>query len=62
MTNELRNRHQSQNVYNEEEVCNLKETRGGLRDIEAIALMLKAYFCITAPISHLFFREIKPFC
>ncbi|MFC2088974.1 hypothetical protein ACFLSX_05170, partial [Calditrichota bacterium] len=60
MISEVRNRHQSQNVYSEEDVCNLKETRGGLRDIEAVALMLKAYLGIFAPINHLFFRESKP--
>ncbi len=42
------------------ETCNLKETKGGLRDIEAIALMLKAYFGIGTPLSHNFFRQIKP--
>lgn len=60
MVSEVRNRHQNQIVYSEEDVCNLKETRGGLRDIEAVALMLKAYLGIFAPITHLFFREIKP--
>jgi hypothetical protein len=42
------------------ETCNLKETKGGLRDIEAVALMLKAYFGIGTPLSHNFFRKIKP--
>ena len=43
----------------EEENCNIKETKGGLRDIEAIALILKAYLGITDPIVRDFFREIK---
>jgi len=42
------------------ETCNLKETKGGLRDIEAIALILKAYFGISTLLSHNFFRKIKP--
>ena len=42
------------------DTCNLKETKGGLRDIEAVALMLKAYFGISTPLSHNFFRQLKP--
>ena len=39
--------------------CNLKETQGGLRDIEAVALILKAWLRIHAPISQDFFPEIR---
>jgi len=38
---------------------NIKEVRGGLRDIEAIALMIKAQLKITDPISVKFFEEMK---
>jgi len=38
--------------------CSLKETRGGLRDIEAIALMLKAELGSTSSISEEFFTQI----
>lgn len=41
------------------DTCNLKETKGGLRDIEAVALMLKAYFAIGTPLSHRFFKKMK---
>jgi len=43
----------------DDETCNLKETKGGLRDIEAVALMLKAYFGISTPLSHRFFKKTK---
>lgn len=39
--------------------CNIKETLGGLRDIEAIALMLKAYQETTMPLSESFFVDIE---
>jgi len=42
------------------ETCNIKEAKGGLRDMEAVALMLKAYFGIGTPLSHNFFKKIKP--
>lgn len=42
------------------EACNIKETKGGLRDIEAVALMLKSYFAIGTPLSHNFFKKLKP--
>ena len=58
MVNEIRNRQESVGQCDEES-CNIKETRGGLRDIEAIALMLKAFLGITDPIVKDFFREIK---
>ncbi len=53
--------HGRQNVVEQcaTESCNLKETRGGLRDIEAVALMLKAYLGIYAPLSQDFFPEIS---
>jgi hypothetical protein len=41
------------------EACNLKETIGGLRDIEAVTLILKAYLGITYPISEDFLLEMK---
>jgi glutamine synthetase adenylyltransferase len=41
-------------------VCNIKETRGGLRDIEAVALMLKAYIRYNKPLTQNFFLRIKP--
>jgi hypothetical protein len=40
--------------------CSLKETRGGLRDIEAIALMLKAELRLNLPVSEDFFTGITP--
>jgi hypothetical protein len=58
MVNEIRSRQESVGICDNES-CNIKETRGGLRDIEAIALMLKAYLGITDPIGKDFFREIK---
>ena len=41
------------------EALNLKEAPGGLRDIEAVALMLKAILNIYKPFSQDFFQEIK---
>ncbi len=58
MVDEIRSRQESIGQCDEES-CNIKETRGGLRDIEAIALMLKAFLGITDPIVKDFFREIK---
>jgi len=58
MVDEIRSRQESIGQCDEES-CNIKETRGGLRDIEAIALMLKAFLRITDPIGKDFFREIK---
>jgi len=58
MIEEIRSRQESVGQCDEES-CNIKETRGGLRDIEAIALMLKAFLGITDPIGKDFFREIK---
>ncbi len=44
----------------EEDGCNLKEAAGGLRDIEAVALMLKAYLGIHAPLTQDLFHWIRP--
>ena len=58
MVDEIRSR-QASVGHCDSESCNIKETIGGLRDIEAIALMLKAFLGITDPIGKDFFREIK---
>ncbi len=58
MIDEIRNRQQSNDECGEN-TCNIKETTGGLRDIEAIALILKAYLGIIDPIVKDFFKEIK---
>jgi len=58
MINEIRSRQQSTGDCGEN-TCNIKETTGGLRDIEAIALILKAYLGIMDPIVKDFFKEIK---
>jgi hypothetical protein len=58
MTAEIKSRQKSV-AECDKDTCNIKETKGGLRDIEAIALMLKAYLGITDPIVKDFFREIK---
>jgi hypothetical protein len=39
--------------------CNIKETRGGLRDIEATMLVLKAWLGIMEPITEDAFRELE---
>jgi len=58
MIHEVRNRHlTSENCRNDQ--CNIKEMPGGLRDIEAIALILKAYLGIGTPLSHNFFKHIR---
>jgi UTP:GlnB (protein PII) uridylyltransferase len=59
MINEVYSR---QNILEhvKDKLCSLKEDKGGLRDIEAVALMLKAYLEITTPLSENFFEEIKP--
>jgi len=58
MVNEIRSRQDSIGKCDEES-CNIKETRGGLRDIEAIALIIKAFLGITDPLGKDFFKEIK---
>jgi glutamine synthetase adenylyltransferase len=58
MIKEIRSRQQSVDQC-DDDTCNIKETKGGLRDIEAIALMLKAFLGITDPIVKDFFKEIK---
>ena len=55
-------------IYNRQHVnescgnghCSLKETRGGLRDIEAVALMLKAHLESEINLSEIFFDQITP--
>jgi len=39
--------------------CNIKETRGGLRDIEATSLLIKAFIKSAEPIKQNFFEEHK---
>lgn len=58
MVVEVRNR---QNITGtcEADACNLKEAAGGLRDIEAIALMLKAYLEIHEPLTQDLFQKIR---
>ena len=48
------------NKEREKGTLSLKETHGGLRDIEAIALILKAYLADNLSISESFFEQIKP--
>ena len=59
MIKEIRNRQESMSGRNLTEIFNLKETIGGLRDIEGLALILKAHLGIRKPISQNFFKEIK---
>jgi UTP:GlnB (protein PII) uridylyltransferase len=59
MIDEIRSRQKSEENQCDGESCNIKEAKGGLRDIEAIALLLKAFLGITDPILKDFFREIK---
>jgi hypothetical protein len=56
MIHEIHNRQKLMNKYNKNEY-NLKETAGGLRDIEAVALILKAKLEIIRPITQNFFQE-----
>ncbi len=58
MFREICNR-QEQYSSRESEALNLKEAPGGLRDIEAVALMLKAALNIYEPFSQDFFQEKK---
>jgi len=39
--------------------CNIKETKGGLRDIEAVALMLKAHLKSEKPLTQNYFQSVK---
>jgi len=50
---------EKKNKEREKGTISLKETHGGLRDIEAIALMLKAYLADNLSISESFFENIK---
>ncbi len=58
MVTEVRNR---QNITGtcDREACNLKEAAGGLRDIEACALMLKAWLGIHEPLTQDLFHKIR---
>ena len=60
MIDEVRNRQET--AKNSEHTdWNVKETRGGLRDIEAVALMLKAYLGTEIPIMMDFFKDVRHF-
>jgi len=59
MVAEVRNRQYITGTC-EEDGCNLKEAAGGLRDIEAVALMLKAYLGIHAPLTQDLFHWTRP--
>jgi len=58
MASELENRQSSAEISIEESY-NIKETTGGLRDIEAISLMIKCYLGISTPISTSFLKDVK---
>lgn len=59
MITEIKNREKI-NTERSKGTISLKETRGGLRDIEAIALVLKAFRSDTRALSETYFEEIKP--
>ncbi len=59
MLEEISNREKI-NKERSEGTISLKETRGGLRDIEAVALVLKASLSDTSALSETYFEEIKP--
>jgi len=61
MVKEIRSRHESMNGGSDGDDFNIKEAIGGLRDIEALALILKAYCGITNPIFENFFKDMKSF-
>lgn len=54
MIEEIRNRHQSNREDSRK--YNLKEARGGLRDIEATALLIKAFTASSQPVNQEFFQ------
>ena len=54
MIKEVRSRHETD--LGCEDRCNIKETYGGIRDIEAIALMIKVYNGSSRTIDQKFFR------
>jgi UTP:GlnB (protein PII) uridylyltransferase len=58
MVNEIQNRHLNTENF-AEGTYNLKETKGGLRDIEGISLMIKCFLKIPTPISITFLNSIK---
>ena len=55
MIREVRSRHEKHTICDER--CNLKETRGGIRDIEAVALMIKVINGSTRAIDQKFFKH-----
>jgi hypothetical protein len=59
MIKEIKNREKI-NKERAKGTISLKETRGGLRDIEAIALVLKAFQSDTGALSETYFEEVKP--
>ncbi len=58
MSNEINNR-QASMKDKVGDSYNIKENRGGLRDIEAISLMIKCYLNIFEPLTSIFLRQIK---
>ncbi|MBD3223553.1 MAG: hypothetical protein GF313_02420 [Caldithrix sp.] len=58
MRAEIESRHQTPSLQCDEQ-CNLKEAPGGLRDIEAIALMLKALSRTTIALNQNFLLEMQ---
>ncbi len=58
MIMEMRNRHELISDC-KSGTCNIKETKGGLRDMEAMALMLKAYLKSNKPLTQNFFQMVK---
>ena len=58
MANEIKNRQASMKDHTGDSY-NIKENRGGLRDIEAISLMIKCYLRILEPLTSSFLRQIK---
>jgi len=58
MTNEIHSRQVNMNNMFDDS-CNIKENKGGLRDIEAISLMIKCYLNIVDPLTTSFLREIQ---
>jgi hypothetical protein len=58
MIKEIKDRQSKQNFHIRDR-CNLKETRGGLRDIEAVTLVLKAYLEKTTHNTTSFFQKAR---
>ena len=55
MIKEVESRHESNITCNDR--CNIKEAKGGIRDIEAIALMIKVYHGSSRAIDQKFFKH-----